>query len=178
MLYNPLTNISAGVSQSYNDTNTAYNEVVREDSLPFGGGYKIVSNEPSSYLSNAANEYFDKVSAYNTAEALRNRAFQSSEAEKNRAFQERLSSSAYQRAVADMRAAGLNPALMYSSGAAASTPSGSYGSGDSAMFSGGFASAFDESISKRNADTKLLGTVFSGLNGLVNSAVRAVALTV
>lgn len=49
-------------------------------------------------------------------------AFSASEAQKSRDFSERMSSSAYQRAMSDMKAVGLNPALVMSQGGA-STPS-------------------------------------------------------
>lgn len=46
-------------------------------------------------------------------------------AQKQMDFQERMSSSAYQRAVEDMKKANLNPALMYGSGGPESAPAGS-----------------------------------------------------
>lgn len=58
-------------------------------------------------------------------------AFSASEAQKSRDFSERMSSSAYQRAMNDMKAAGLNPALVISQGGA-STPSSASASASSA----------------------------------------------
>ena len=58
-------------------------------------------------------------------------AFNAEEAQKQRDWQTELSNSAYQRAVEDMKKAGLNPVNMFGggNGVAASTPSGSSASG-------------------------------------------------
>lgn len=62
--------------------------------------------------------------AFNSEEALKAREFNSAEAQKQRDWEQEMSSTAYQRARADMEAAGLNPASIGMTGSA-STPSGS-----------------------------------------------------
>lgn len=61
-------------------------------------------------------------------EAQKSRDFQSAQAGRQMAFQERMRNTSWQAAVADMEAAGINPALAYSQGGAAS-PGGASGSG-------------------------------------------------
>ena len=68
--------------------------------------------------------------AFQTASAERAMEFSAQEAQKNRDWQERMSNTAYRRAVEDMKAAGLNPILAAGgSSMASSTPSGASAAG-------------------------------------------------
>lgn len=86
-------------------------------------------------------------------------AFNASEAQKNRDWQEQMSNTSYQRAVADMRAAGINPYYAMSQGGA-STPAGGSarsGAGTSMQSGRGF------------------GMLLSALGGVLGNATRLVA---
>lgn len=74
-------------------------------------------------LNNMGNAVGDFVNRVTGKTASQN--FNAQEAQKQRDFEEKMSNSAYTRAVDDMKNAGLNPSQMYNNGgSSASTPSG------------------------------------------------------
>lgn len=87
---------------------------------------------------------------FQTSSARDAMAFESEQAAINRDWQEHMSNTAYQRAVQDLQAAGLNPALAYQQGGAATT-SGATAAGHAA--GGSSASGFKASGSKADVDT-------------------------
>lgn len=86
---------------------------------------------------------------FSALEAEKARVFSASEAQKNRDYQTTMSNTSYQRAVADLKKAGLNPALLYSI-SGASTPSGATAQSHSAQSYSASGSTADNRSSDSN----------------------------
>lgn len=88
----------------------------------------IPGSQITPLFSSGGKEVGDLVN--NITGATSTNQFNAQQAQLQRDFEERMSSTAYQRAIADIKQAGLNPAMLYASGGnGASTPSGANASG-------------------------------------------------
>lgn len=101
---------------------------------------------------------FNKYSAMIQANVLANNQFNAKQAQLNRDWQEKMSNTAHQREVADLKAAGLNPVLSAMNGNGAATTSGATASADT---------------SGNSALTGLLSALVQGYVSMENQRVSA-----
>ena len=156
--YSSLFNVAFDNLSSLNDTQNAYDDRIRQENYAFNSAEALKNREFQS-AENRLNREFQQSSAEKAMQ------FSADQAQINRDFQERMSNTAYQRAVADLRAAGLNPMLAYTQGGA-SSPTGSAGSGVSA--SGSSASGSQASSGYSLSQRQYMNSVSSIFSNLLD----------
>ncbi|QCS36316.1 minor capsid protein [Capybara microvirus Cap1_SP_240] len=129
---------------------SAGNALYDPSALTAAGNY---DNGVGNWWSNSIDsKSLDKI--FNAQQAGIERQFNASEAEKQREWEQMMSNTAYQRAVEDIKSAGLNPYILYGTGGSpASTPTGTSARSSGAAASGNGSTVVD--LLKTVANTAL-----------------------
>jgi hypothetical protein len=124
--------------------------------LPPGIGSAIGGAVDTTNSARQGNDAQYQTNQFNAEQAGINRQFQTDSAVNQRQFQTDFSSTAYQRATADMQKAGLNPMLAYSQGGATSTASGAMPQGSQATASNVNPAAVASAAQAKQTDAQVL----------------------
>ena len=136
------------------DYNAAQANMANEQNVASMANQYMFNSAQAQMANQFTEQQWNRAAAWNEAMWQKQADFNHAEAELQRQWQEKMSNTAYQRAMTDMSAAGLNPILAYSNGgaqvpggAAATVGGASMSSGQGAMASGGLLGANSGSIS-------------------------------
>lgn len=144
-------NMNNNANQAIAGTNTAANAYMQVQNQDYNARQAEITREFNSEEAAKARRFAQEQSweqkEFANQQTAWNQGFNANEAQKNRDYQTEMSNTQYQRAIGDLKAAGLNPMLAYKqggagtpSGGAASSSAQSVGQAGAAQASGGQAS--------------------------------------